>query len=498
MFNFLDFNKLADLLTFDPYDPLLFSSALFLFLFFFILLVYRGASGIKTARVVFLIAFSFFFYYKSNGMFFLLLIFSSVVNYYAGVGLTLLKGSSRRILFISAVTVNLLLLGYFKYTDFFISILNDIQAKQFDFLDIFLPIGISFYTFKAVSYLTDVYWEVLEPERNYLDLTLYISFFGNILAGPIDRASAFLPQIKKEYSISRQELSLAVLLIISGIIKKVIIADYISINFVDRVFEFPARFSGVENLMAVYAYALQIYCDFSGYTDMAIGISLLLGFRLMENFNFPYKAVSVADFWRRWHISLSSWLLDYLFRPLQMKFRNMRMAGNILALLITFILCGFWHGASWTFIFWGLLHGFYMAFSLATAKPRKKLLDTVGLSGTRILPLIQGVITFHLIAFAWIFFRTPSFEYAGIMLSQIFTFFHPGIFLQFVEGYSAVVLLIILGYILHFIPKTMENKTVEFLSNRSILAHGFLLALFIWAAAQVKTSDIQPFLYFQF
>jgi alginate O-acetyltransferase complex protein AlgI len=495
---FLDFGKITDLFSFDPYDPLLFSSLFFMVLFFFILSVYRVTSPVKIIRVLVLIIFSFFFYYKSNGVFFLLLVLSSLVNYYSGIGMSYTAGSKRKIIFIAAITSNLLLLGYFKYTNFFISIINDLQTYQFGFIDVFLPVGISFYTFKAISYLTDIYWEVLEPEKNFLDLTLYISFFGNILAGPIDRASAFLPQVKNDYHITRQQLSLAVILIISGLIKKVVIADYLSINFVDRVFEFPLRFSGVENLVAVYAYALQIYCDFSGYTDLAIGISLLLGFRLMENFNFPYKAVSVADFWRRWHISLSSWLLDYLFRPLQMKFRNMRMAGNILALLITFILCGFWHGASWTFLAWGFLHGFYMAFSLLTAKPRKKLLDITGLTGTKILPLLQGLITFHLIAFAWIFFRAPSFEYAGDMLSQIFSFFHPEVFLQFVEGYSSVILIMIFGYSIHFIPEGMEEKTVGFLSGRSILLHGFLLALFIWVAAQVKTSELQPFLYFQF
>jgi alginate O-acetyltransferase complex protein AlgI len=498
MFYFLDFGKITDLFSFDPYDPLLFTSALFLFLFFFILIVYRITSGIKIIRVLVLIAFSFFFYYKSNGLFFLLLLISSVFNYSSAIGLVNTKGLIRRILFIGAISINLLLLGYFKYTDFFISMINDVRTSEFQYLDIFLPVGISFYTFKVISYLTDVYWETMEPERNFLDLTLYITFFGNILAGPIDRASAFLPQVKKEYYISRQQISMAVLLIISGLIKKVVIADYLSLNFVDRVFEFPTRFSGVENLLAVYAYSLQIYCDFSGYTDLAIGISLLLGYHLMENFNFPYKATSVADFWRRWHISLSSWLADYLFRPLQMKFRNMRMAGNILALLITFVLCGFWHGASWTFIAWGFIHGFYMAFSLLTAKPRKRFIDLIGLSDTKILPIIQRIITFHLIAFAWIFFRAPSFEYAGDMLDQIFTFFHPEIFLQFLEGYSTVTLLILLGYALHFLPRSLEAKTVDFLSNRSLLMNGFLLALFIWVAIQVKSSDLQPFLYFQF
>jgi len=494
----IDFNKLIALFAYDQYDPLLFSSAFFMFLFFFILIIYRITSPVRILRVLVLIAFSFYFYYKSSGLYFLLLVLASIINYSSALGIFNSKRVKRRIIFISAVAVNLLILGYFKYTDFFISLVNNFRTDELQLIDVFLPIGISFYTFKAISYLVDVYWEVLEPERNFLDLTLYISFFGNILAGPIDRASAFLPQVKREYFLSKRQFSTAVLLIISGLIKKVVIADYISINFVDRVFDFPTRFSGVENLLAVYGYSLQIYCDFSGYTDMAIGVSLLLGYHLMENFNFPYKATSIADFWRRWHISLSSWLADYLFRPLQMKFRDLRLYGNIIALLITFLLCGLWHGASWTFIFWGFLHGFYMAFSLLTAKPRNLIIEKTGLRGTKALTIIQGVITFQLVSFAWIFFRAPSFEYAGDMLNQIFTFFHPEIFTQFIGGYPSVIMLMILGYLLHFIPKSLELKTINFLENRNIIVHAVILAVFIWIAAQVKTSEIQPFLYFQF
>lgn len=494
----VDIEKFFKLFIYDAYDPLLFSSALFLFLFLFLLIIYKVVSPFKSLRVTLLILFSLFFYYKSGGYFFLLIILTSIINYYSAIWLNTPNEKLKRLIYISGISANILLLGYFKYTDFFISIINDIGTKQFDPINIILPIGISFYIFKAISYLTDVYWELLEPEKNFLDFTLYLVFFGNILAGPIDRASAFLPQIKKEYSVSKKELAAAVLLIISGLIKKVVIADYISINFVDRVFEFPTRFSGIENLLAVYGYSLQIYCDFSGYTDLALGISLLLGFKLMENFNFPYKATSVADFWRRWHISLSTWLLEYLFRPLQIKFRNLKLWGNVIALLITFILCGFWHGASWTFIFWGFLHGFFMAFSVATAKPRKRLLELSGLSQSKLLPALQGIITFNLISFAWIFFRTPSFEYAGDMIDQIFSFFRPGILPQFINGYPIVFFLIITGYFLHFLPKSLEFKTVDFLSRRSIISLAFLLAIFIWIAAQVKSSELQPFLYFQF
>ena len=264
----------------------------------------------------------------------------------------------------------------------------DISNKQIDPLAIFLPIGISFYTFKSLTYVFDIYYDTLN--LLYLqDFSLYIFYFPNILMGPIDRASAFLPQIDQEPFISKEDIGRATFLIIAGLIKKVVIADYISLNFVDRVFDFPLRFTGVENLLAIYGYTLQIYCDFSGYTDMAIGVSLLLGFKLMDNFNSPFKATSIADFWRRWHISLSRWLQDYLFKPLQFQFRSMRVFGNMLALLITFFICGLWHGAGWNFIIWGTLHGFMMSFALIIQKPKLRLYNFLKINNTKSLKLIR-------------------------------------------------------------------------------------------------------------
>ena len=179
-----------------------------------------------------------------------------------------------------------------------------------------------------------------------------------------------LPQIDKEPFLSKEDFGKAIFLISAGLFKKVVVADYISMNFVDRIFDFPLRYTGVENLLAIYGYVLQIYCDFSGYSDMAIGIALLFGFKLMDNFNSPFKATSIADFWRRWHISLSKWLLDYLFKPIQLSLRHLRMMANIIALFITFLICGIWHGAGWNFILWGAMHGFMMSFGLLVQKPK--------------------------------------------------------------------------------------------------------------------------------
>lgn len=498
MFN-LDFTKITDLLVFNPGDPLLFGSSLFLFLFFVLLIFYRAFAHSKNVRILLVLFFSLYFYYKASGIYFLLLIFSAVVNFFFGRWIYQNKEPlPRKFLLIANVIINLGVLGYFKYTNFFISILNDLQVGSIDPLDIFLPIGISFYTFKSMNYVLDIYLEMMEPTKSFRDFSLFVFFFPNILAGPIDRASEFLPQVENDVSISKEDIGKALLLIMSGLVKKIVIADYLSLNFIDRVFDAPLRFTGVENLFAVYGYGLQIYCDFSGYSDIAIGVALLMGFKLMDNFNSPYQATSIADFWRRWHISLSTWLLDYLFRPLQMTFRNMKMAGNVLALVITFLLCGLWHGASWMFLFWGLLHGLYMGVGLFLQKPKKKLYDKLKLTNTKLLRVGQVFVTFHLLAVSWVLFRVQSFELAGDVFNQILEFFKPGIIPQFIEGYTPTFVIILVGYFIHFLPRSLEVKTANVLAKQNPVVQGIILAVVIWLCAQVQSAELQPFIYFQF
>lgn len=495
----IDFSKLFRLFVYDPADPLLFNSSLFLFLFFGLLILYWLFRKQTNLRIFTLIIFSLFFYYKASGIFFLLLIASAGINFYAGKIIHNAKaGTGRRIIFIVTLLLNLGALAYFKYTNFFIQIINDLHAGKIEPLQILLPIGISFFTFKALSYVIDIYMEALEPVESFRDFSLFIFFFPNILAGPIDRAADFLPQVKSGNEISKDDVGKALLLIISGLFKKAVIADYISLNFVSRVFDAPTRFTGVENLLAVYGYTLQIYCDFSGYSDMAIGIALLLGFRLMDNFNSPYQATSVAEFWRRWHISLSTWLLDYLFRPLQMKFRNLKIAGNAAALFITFTVCGFWHGASWAFIFWGALHGSYMVISLFTKNIRTAFYKKLKIENSVFVKIFQVVVTFHLLAFAWIFFKVPNFQTGLDMLNQIRLYYHGEVFVQFIAGYKAVFVIMVAGFLLHFVPKKIEIKTGQLLGRIPVVGQAVVLALVIWLVVQVQSAELQPFIYFQF
>lgn len=325
-------NVLEDLFVYDPKNPLIFTSPIFWIFFGGLILVYQSIYHRKQSRNLFLLVFSLFFYYKTGGAFLFLVILSTLIDYAVGNILhRTTKQSQRNFLLVLSLVINFGLLCYFKYTYFFTDLYNqgfhtNYQARDylaqfanqvfgttFDISQIILPVGISFYTFQTLSYTIDIYRRKIDPVSNLWDFAFYVSFFPQLVAGPIVRAADFIPQIYEDYRLSREEFGRALFLIINGLVKKILISDYISVNFVDRVFDDPSKFSGFENLMAVYGYAIQIYCDFSGYTDIAIGLSLLLGFRLNINFNSPYISSSITDFWRRWHISLSTWLRDYLY-----------------------------------------------------------------------------------------------------------------------------------------------------------------------------------------
>jgi len=495
----IDFSKIFDLLKYQEYDPLIFSTSLFLFLFFFFLIFYNIFAKNKNVRIGLLIVFSLYFYYKSADYYAGILVISAIINFLFAKWIAATENFSvKRLHLALAVIINIAILGYFKYTNFILQIINDIGDKQIEPLAIFLPIGISFYTFKSLTYVFDVYYDTMKPTNSFASFCVYVFFFANILAGPIDRASEFIPQIEKEPYLSKEDLGKALFLISAGLLKKVVIADYISINFVDRIFDYPLRYTGVENLLAIYGYVLQIYCDFSGYSDMAIGISLLIGFKLMDNFNSPFKATSIADFWRRWHISLSKWLLDYLFKPVQLSIRNLKMLANVIALFVTFLICGIWHGAGWNFILWGAMHGFMMSFALLVQKPKMKLYTLLKINNTKFLKFFQVIITFHLVALSFIVFRAPDLQVMKDIFSQIGSFFHGEVFWQFIEKMPIIFGLMVLGYITHYMPVNVETKFKNLITNLPLVGKAVFLIIVIWIAVQFKSADIMPFIYFQF
>ena len=487
-------HKILDQFAYHANQPMIFNSAFFLCIFMGLLLAYPMFYKNVKARTIFFTIFSFYFYYKSSGIYFFLLIISIALDYNLAHWIDRSKSkSSRAWMMVLSLVSNLGILFYYKYTNFFLSLLGQTGAIHFnletDKLDIFLPVGISFFTFQSLSYTIDVYRKNLKPINSILDYAFFVSFFPQLVAGPIVRASDFIPQIHKELKWTNADIGRAFFLIITGLFKKAVISDYISINFVDRVFDEPTLYTGVENLMAIYGYALQIYCDFSGYSDMAIGIALLLGFDFMKNFHAPYQSGSVTEFWRRWHISLSTWLRDYLYIPLGgNRLGKLRQYFN---LLITMLLGGLWHGASLNFIFWGALHGGALALE-------KLFHSLVKVPKTNAFRLIGGILTFHFVCFCWIFFRCHNFKDAGDMLNQIFTAFHPEIFTQWVAGYTFVAVLILTGYIIHQVPFFIDQKISDRFSRSPYWIKSLALFVLIWFVIQIKSADIQPFIYFQF
>ncbi|GDX51553.1 alginate O-acetyltransferase [Bacteroidota bacterium] len=484
------FDKILHELTYHKSEPMLFNTGIFLFLFLVLLFFYQFVYKKENARITYLTLFSLYFYYKCGGLFFLLLILSTVIDY--TIANFIYKSNSKRdrtAWLVLSLVINLGFLAYFKYTNFLLGIANDLQLGNFQVVDIVLPVGISFYTFQVLSYTIDVYRGLLKPAKNIFDFGFYISFFPHLVAGPIVRASLFLPQIHTDIKITKDDRAAAVFLILTGLFKKAVISDYISVNFVDRVFDAPALYTGFENLMAVYGYAMQIYCDFSGYSDMAIGVALLLGYRLGINFNQPYQSSSITEFWRRWHISLSSWLRDYLYVPLGGNRKGkLRQYVN---LFITMLLGGLWHGASWNFVFWGFLHGVALAID--------KLFRTiVNVPKTFLMRALGVLLTFHFVSFCWIFFRAQDFATATEMLSRIFGNFEGAIATQWMRGYAFVFALIVFGYLTHFIPAKWNSKSEIILSRAPIIAQSLALVFVIWMVIQVKSAEIQPFIYFQF
>ena len=443
----IDFSRLKEVFTYDPQAPMIFSSGIFLWLFAAFMVVYVLLQHKYTARILFVTLFSYYFYYKSSGTYFFLLAIVTVCDFLLAQLMYRTEGYwKRKGLVTLSLGVNLGLLAYFKYTNFLGGIIASLMGGEFTALDIFLPVGISFFTFQSLSYTIDVYRKEIQPLTSLFDYAFYVSFFPQLVAGPIVRARDFIPQIREPLMVSREMFGTGVFFVVSGLFKKAVISDYISVNFVERIFDNPALYSGVENLFGIYGYALQIYCDFSGYSDMAIGIALLLGFRFPMNFNSPYKADSITDFWHRWHISLSTWLRDYLYISL-----GGNRKGKIrtyINLFLTMLLGGLWHGASWNFVIWGGFHGV----ALAAHKFWRNLLGkpkTAVSYGIR--KVFAVMLTFHFVCFCWIFFRNSTFEASVTMIRQVFTAFHPEVLGQLIEGYWKVFVLMGIGYLLHFV-----------------------------------------------
>lgn len=493
---------MKDFFVYDSASPFLFTSTSFWVFFLMVIFGFTLLYKQRTLRNNFLLVCSLFFYYKTGGGFVFLLFASILINYIVGrcIDKAYYPPLRKFYLFVG-VLLNLLILVYFKYSYFAVDSINAIVGGDFEVTNLFavfsnhlyqtsfnessiiLPVGISFFTFQALSYIIDIYRKQVKSLSNILDLGFYISFFPQLVAGPIVRAGEFLPQLKTHYMLTSKEFSTALMLIMGGLFKKMIISDYLAINFIDNIFQNPSLYTGFETWLSMYAYSIQIYCDFSGYTDIAIGVAALLGFKLPINFNSPYKATSIREFWHRWHISLSTWFRDYLYIPLGGSRKGVwRTYFNILT---TMLLCGLWHGANIKFLVWAALHSLFMCIERLVPK--------------RHLPKILKVfLCFTLISWLWLFFRADDINDALYMTTKLFQLTPFDDILQICINYYKIILIMLLAMFLHYLPDSFIKSTTNLFHSMPYFIKIIIVCMLVGLIQIFRTSGGQSFIYFQF
>jgi alginate O-acetyltransferase complex protein AlgI len=546
------------LFSFNVEEPLIFTQLDFWLFFILVMVVFSAIHKQFLVRSIFLTVISLFFYFKTSGLFVLLLGLTLVVNYLvANLVEKTDKDRAKKWLIAGSVTFNLLLLGYFKYAYFFTDSFNQLFQTKYEivnqfalwgngffgegtFIDkILIPVGVSFFTFHNISYVVDIYRKEIKVS-SFFDYSFYVTYFPHLVAGPIVRARDFIPQINQPFALNKQDFSWSLVQITKGLFKKIVLADYIAVHFIDKIADSPEAYPGFVSVLAMWAYSLQIYGDFSGYTDIAIGISRLMGFTLLENFNSPYKAVSVADFWRRWHKSLGSWLRDYLYIPL-----GGNRSGGIgtyiastiifvflifitqwyeliyvylglmvlyficwhlfpkvkdylnrdLNLLITMVVGGLWHGASENFVIWGSMNGLALIFYQYWKKisPYEQS-SAWGIRAWRIF------LTFNFITFTRIWFRLDEAGEPMTMLNHIWMHFDFTweIFVKVLATYQAVFWVILTGFVLHWLPQSWKDKGTKAFAKAPFFLQALLISFSVFLMYQAISDTFKPFVYFQF
>lgn len=477
-------------LSYDPTNPLLFSSGLMWVLMLIFIPVYAAVKSRRTQMMLWVVAFSLYFYYKSSGLMFMLLIATSLIDWILS---RVIAASDRclwrKTLLVLSICVSVGVLGYFKYANFVLWNWCTIVGANFQPFDIILPIGISFYTFKSISYAVDVYKCKIPPTESWLEYVFHLSFFPTLLAGPIVRADCFLPQLRENKSADRGMVYAGLWLIIVGIIKKAVVADYIA-QYNDLVFDNPGAYTGIEALMGIIGYTMQIYCDFSGYSDMAIGISSIMGFSLPDNFRQPYRSRNVTEFWRRWHISLSLWLRDYVYIPL-----GGNRCGRIRTYvnnMVTMLVGGLWHGAAWRFVFWGGMHGV----GLVVHKALRPWLDRI--PGT---PLVRGIsvaLTVIFVGVLWVFFRADSMSAGLAVIAGVGDGFDLRYLWPFVCGRWLWCVMMALMIAAHAMPERWHKSMQRWFVSAPWVVKLIVFMAVVQLTLQLMSADVKPFIYFQF
>ena len=547
------------LFTFDENHPLIFTQLDFWIFFLLVLAIFSYIHKYKLTRSIFLFVVSLFFYFKTSGLLVLLLFSSIVINYFIGKGVWNTNSQIKKKGFVTlSVLFNILTLGYFKYAYFFTESFNKMFHTKHEVFNVFaqmgnsvfgegsfvdyivLPVGVSFFTFQSISYVVDIYRKEVKPVKNFFDYAFFVSFFPQLVAGPIVRARDFIPQIRQPYQLNKTDFSWSIIQIVKGFIKKIVLADYIAIHFIDKVVDAPEAFPGFISILAMWGYSLQIYGDFSGYTDIAIGVSRLMGFKLLENFNSPYKAISVADFWRRWHKSLGSWLRDYLYIPLGgnrsggfgtyiatmvilifMIFITQwywlvfiylgllttyigisliypgfkKYVHRDLNLLITMVIGGLWHGASENFVIWGAMNGAALIFYNHWRK-----ISPYENSSTLITRFWRILITFNFITFTRIWFRLEDDGAPINMLNQIWHHFdlNAETFNTLMIGFDTALYVMIFGYVLHWLPSKIKDFGERKFTRLPMVLQSIAVAIMLIIIYQAFSDTFKPFVYFQF
>jgi len=550
--------RIYQLFSFNVEEPLIFTQLDFWLFLILVMVVFSAIHKQFLVRSIFLTVISLFFYFKTSGLFVLLLGLTLIVNYlFAILVETSEKDRTKKWLIAGSVTFNLLLLGYFKYAYFFTDSFNQLFQTKYEivnqfalwgngffgegtFLDkILIPVGVSFFTFHNISYVVDIYRKEIKVS-SFFDYSFYVTYFPHLVAGPIVRARDFIPQIHQPFTLNKQDFSWSLVQITKGLFKKIVLADYIAVHFIDKIADSPEAYPGFVSVLAMWAYSLQIYGDFSGYTDIAIGISRLMGFTLLENFNSPYKAVSVADFWRRWHKSLGSWLRDYLYIPLGgnrsggigtyiastiifvflifitqwyelmyvylglmiLYFLCWHLFPKVkdylnrdLNLLITMVVGGLWHGASENFVIWGSMNGLALIFYQYWKKisPYEQS-SAWGIRAWRIF------LTFNFITFTRIWFRLDEAGEPLKMLNHIWIHFDFtwDVFVKVLETYQEVFWLILTGFVLHWLPQSWKDKGTQAFAKVSFFIQAILISFSVFLMYQAISDTFKPFVYFQF
>lgn len=442
----------------------------------------------RTAMMLYVVAFNLYFAYRLNGGVMWLLPATACFNYALTQEMALREGRTRKLLLATVVVADLAVLAYFKYATF---ILNDVIGlmlrTNFSLGSIVLPVGISFYTFQGISHAVDVYRRRFTMNTTLLEYFFYLTFFPLLLAGPITRAENLIPRLRRNQQASSRMVWSGLWLIMLGLVKKNMVSDYIG-QFTTWVFDAPQTFSGFENMAALLGYPVQIYFDFSGYSDMSIGAAAILGFWLPDNFRFPYRALSLTDFWRRWHISLSTWFRDYLYIPLGGNRKGtLRMYANN---FITMLVAGLWHGASWMFVIWGALHGFGLCVHKFFSRQLRITIPSTLWGNT-----LSWLITYVYVCFAWSFFRSQSLTQLGTMYDKIIADFSWAYLSPFVYARPLWTVCLIGAMLTYLIPERTYTRLQLRFITLPWLAKFLLFIVCVQLAIEVAQEDVQPFIY---